>query len=705
MAPLAIIVGTYLLYGVLWRSRLGLVAIVAVTMIAYLSWRVCWTIPWGQSLGVLWWPLLCLCVETAALFDAAILLMILSRRSDRSAEADEGEAYWRGLCAHDPALLPAVDIFIATYNEPRELLEKTILGCLAIDWPNSKVWVLDDGCRQWVGDLALAKGAGYITRPDNNGAKAGNINHAIALTQSPFIAVFDADFIPRRDFLMRTMGFFRTANIGIVQVPHSFYNHDPWQTNLGLQQAMPDDQRFFFESIMPGRDAWDAAFCCGSNSVTRRSLFVEIGGGLPEGSITEDMLLSLTGMRRGFITRYLNEPLAYGLAPESLAAFFVQRQRWAQGAMQILYLKHGPLGRGLKWRHRLMFLPTAWLTQGLQSTFSVLAPILFTLCNLSPMIGVDLNQILFFLAPMIVALIGGVTLLSERRYYPMAAQIMGMFQTFRILPAALHALARPRGLLFKVTPKGLNAGAGNWESSILLVAVVLLALSMAGLAINLRPDNRIVSPEGLLPIVSFWLLVNMVLLILVAMFCLEKPRSRGEERFRITQPVTLLSDQGVKVTCTNGDISVSGLGLYLSEPSRLAVGDRVQIVLPGVGLVRGVIKRERVGRLIGVSFDFQSEQIRDRLIVALFANGVDSNTARPTALAVTAAILRRILTADLTLLGDTVPPVETVAPEVKLSRETRLLAPSGRRVDLQPQPPEIVDIPEPLAVAVGSRQR
>ncbi|KQU49613.1 hypothetical protein ASG67_10795 [Sphingomonas sp. Leaf339] len=105
------------------------------------------------------------------------------------------------------------------------------------------------------------------------------------------------------------------------------------QANLGLEQAMPDDQRFFFEGIMPGRDGWDAAFCCGSNSVTRRALFDEIGGGLPDGSITEDMLLTLSSLRRGYITRYLNEPLAFGLAPESTAAFFVRRQRWAQGAI------------------------------------------------------------------------------------------------------------------------------------------------------------------------------------------------------------------------------------------------------------------------------------------------------------------------------------------------------------------------------------
>ena len=59
---------------------------------------------------------------------------------------------------------------------------------------------------------------------------------------------------------------------------------------------------------------------------------------LPTELITEDMLLTITLLRKGYVTRYLCERLAFGLAPESVEAFFVQRQRWARGAMQILYL-------------------------------------------------------------------------------------------------------------------------------------------------------------------------------------------------------------------------------------------------------------------------------------------------------------------------------------------------------------------------------
>ena len=80
--------------------------------------------------------------------------------------------------------------------------------------------MLDDGRRPWVKAFCEAKGVGYLTRPNNAHAKAGNINHALTKTSADFVAIFDADFIPQRNFLMRTIGFFADPSIGVVQVPH-----------------------------------------------------------------------------------------------------------------------------------------------------------------------------------------------------------------------------------------------------------------------------------------------------------------------------------------------------------------------------------------------------------------------------------------------------------------------------------------------------
>ncbi|KQU49612.1 hypothetical protein ASG67_10790 [Sphingomonas sp. Leaf339] len=216
IAPLCLLLGCLLLFGKIRYSRPGIILTVVVAVGHYLIWRLTDTIDWHSGAAKLWWPLTCLTVELAALFDAGILLILLSRPTDRSREADAGERRLRASWATDASLLPPVDVFITTYNEPREVLEKTIVGTLSLEWPDARIWVLDDGRRQWVHDLCAAKGAGYITRDNNRGAKAGNINHALTQTQAPFVTVFDADFVPRRDFLMRTMGFFEDARIGIV---------------------------------------------------------------------------------------------------------------------------------------------------------------------------------------------------------------------------------------------------------------------------------------------------------------------------------------------------------------------------------------------------------------------------------------------------------------------------------------------------------
>jgi cellulose synthase (UDP-forming) len=96
-----------------------------------------------------------------------------------------------------------VDVFIPTYNEPLEVVRPTVLAALALDWPADKlrVYILDDGKREEVRTFAEEFGVDYITRPDNRHAKAGNLNHALAMTHGDLVAIFDCDHIPVNSFL------------------------------------------------------------------------------------------------------------------------------------------------------------------------------------------------------------------------------------------------------------------------------------------------------------------------------------------------------------------------------------------------------------------------------------------------------------------------------------------------------------------------
>jgi cellulose synthase (UDP-forming) len=627
------------------RWARGLVfAAVWLIIARYVSWRLLTTVlpahgAW-QEVGWVWF---CFAIEILALFDALILYLTFLRSSDRRAEADSHEARLRAL---SPDQFPSVDVYIPTYNESFDVLEKTITGALCLDYPNVRLWVLDDGRRPWLKAFCEAKGIGYLTRPDNVHAKAGNINHALTKTNGDFVAVFDADFVPQRNFLMRTIGFFDDPRIGIVQVPHVFYNHDPMQANLALRKSMPDDQRFFFEGIMPSRDAWDAAFCCGSNSVTRRTALRCIGDALPTTSITEDMLLSLALLRNGYITRYLCERLAYGLAPETLRAFFVQRQRWARGAMQILFQAVGPLGRNLTLMQRLLFLPTHWLSQSLMLLMTVVAPIVFMWTNTRPLVNVTAEGIIYYLLPMVLAVVGGILAYAPRQYFPIAAQVLGVFQSFKILPTVLATIVKPYGHVFKVTPKGAAAQDSNYERSVFWIAAILMMLTTGGLLVNATPEWRIVSQAGLVPIVAMWSGLNVVILLLVCMLSLQAPIRRAEERFDLNEPVGIFAANGALSTGRAKDMSLSGVGIKIDSTRAFAagVGEQVRVFVPEVGFVEGLAVRKS-DDFLGVQFNLRPSIERDLLIRKLFTAAVANASVDISVIAATGMLLKSIWSA------------------------------------------------------------
>ena len=219
-----------------------------------------------------------LLAETAGASASALSLLFLSRTRDRSADADANAGWLENEARHPP-----IDVLICSYNEEQSILERTIVGALAMDYRNFRVFMLDDSARGWLKDLSARLGCHYIARPDNRDAKAGNINHALKLLARlphppEFIAILDADFVPAPRFLKRAMTLFRDQTIAVVQTPQHFINPDPIQINLGATRFWPDEQRYFFDVVMPAKDAWSAAFCCGTSSVIRMGPLMSIGG-------------------------------------------------------------------------------------------------------------------------------------------------------------------------------------------------------------------------------------------------------------------------------------------------------------------------------------------------------------------------------------------------------------------------------------------
>src|SRR4051794_35302598 len=313
------------------RDRLLFGATAATLLVTYALWRWHDTLPESVSSVQGSWQYLFFGFEALAIAYTLTSIVILFRSTDRSGQADAAQRQ-----IEQAGDYPAVDIFICTYDEPLEILERSILTALALDYPRATVWVLDDTRRGWLREYCDEAGARYITRANNDHAKAGNLNNALrvtaAQTNAPVILVLDADFAPRPDFLRRTVGLLASPQVAAVQTPQFYQNPDPIQHNLLAAQSWVDDQRFFFDIFQPAKDAWGCAFCVGTSFVIRRDRLNEIGG-FPQQAVTEDIHLTYALLAKGYETWWLNERLSVGLSAEGIPEYITQRARWCLGTI------------------------------------------------------------------------------------------------------------------------------------------------------------------------------------------------------------------------------------------------------------------------------------------------------------------------------------------------------------------------------------
>jgi len=604
-------------------ARVLVAAICLAVAVRYLAWRLLHTIfPAELNSGAGAWYLGIYVVELFAFLNYSIFYLILSRWVDRSGEADRREAELRQRPVEQ---LPSVDVFIPTYNEGPDVLHRTILAALGIDYPRFQVWVLDDGGRDWLAEFCAEKGAKYVRRTDRSHAKAGNLNHGLSVTSGELFAIFDADFAASRNFLYRTAGFFDDARIGIVQTPQHFFNPDPIQLNLGLSRVLPDDQRLFFEVMAQCRDAWDCAFCCGSCSLQRREALEAIGG-VPTGSITEDILSTMVLLRKGYITRYLSERLSMGLAAESLEGYFTQRTRWCRGALQTLFLKEGPLGPGLSLLQRLFFFPLDWLVQYPVRLLGIIVPIVFLWTGVGPFIITSLDEMLSYQLPAFIALAWTMRFFAPNCYVPILSTAISFFSSLRLVPTALSTLIKPFGAPFRVTPKGSNNAASTADRYALFVVGLLAALTLGGMVLNWISPDRFEGGRAGLVVAEIYALFNVVIMALAAAMALEVPRPRRGERFPVHHHGSYdLGDEAGDFRCVLLDISETGALLGHVRP--VDPGASIDLDIPGIGVLPAQVVRCTESN-VAVEFSGPSEAQRLRIIDFIYSSGLSNEVKR-----------------------------------------------------------------------------
>lgn len=456
-------------------SRFIVIAILLILTVRYVQWRSLSTLNLSNPLDGTFSIALYL-LEIFVLFNSSLQLFLMVQVKDNRRERDQlAEAVIAG------TFQPTVDIFIPTYDEPEFILRRTVIGCQAINYQPKTVYLLDDTRRDSVAQLAEELGCKYLTRPHNDHAKAGNINHAIPLTAGEFIAIFDADFIPTQNFLQRTLGFFQDQTLALVQTPQNFYNIDPIARNLGLEDVLTPEEEVFYRQLQPIKDAAGSVVCSGTSFVVRRKALESIGGFVTD-SLSEDYFTGIRLSAQGYRLAYIDEKLSAGLAAENIADHAKQRLRWARGTLQAFFINTNPLTiPGLSFIQRLAHLEGLlhWFSS-IASTFFLLMPLGYAFFDIIP-IRATTDDFLFFFLPYYITRMTVFSWLNYRSRSAILSNIYGLVLAFPQAITVIQTMLNPFAKGFDVTPKGTKRDrfSFNWKLALpLLILFVLTAISL-----------------------------------------------------------------------------------------------------------------------------------------------------------------------------------------------------------------------------------
>ncbi len=565
----------------------------------YLCWRVVYSVPTRSGAVAVAGNLPLLIVEVLGFAESLILFRNLL-----------------GLRAHPLPEIPAdawpdVDVFIATYNEPTELLRKTVNGCKHMKYPDPSrvhIWICDDNRRPEMRALAEEMGVGYFDRPDNSGAKAGNLNHAIGLTCAPYIVTFDADMIPQSGFLLKTIPYFvdvelrererpeaERLHLGLLQTPQCFYDPDVFQHALYSEKRAPNEQDFFYRTIEPAKTATNSVIYGGSNTVLSRAALEDIGGFFT-GSITEDFATGLLIEDAGYLSLALPEPLASGQTPHTFREHIQQRTRWGRGVivtarkLKIRGRKNLTAAQKVSYWSSVVY----WYSP-IKNLIYMLSPLLYAVLAI-PVFRCNWLELLVFWLPMFLLQDLSLRLNSRNA---ISTKWSGIYETSVMPHLLIPIIKESLGISltrFKVTDKSRRGGARQRDVRAMVPFLVLAALSLAGIVriIVIFEAAQTVS----LLILLFWLIRNLYFLVM-ALFLVDGRDSDGEVvRVADAELITLTADgrayEGVTTLLTEHSMT-----LFLDEGQALGPGRSVTVAMKRDGcplVLRGVITGVTVSR-------------------------------------------------------------------------------------------------------------
>lgn len=388
--------------------------------------------------------------------------------------------------------LPTVTVQLPIYNE-WYVAERLLDACAALDYPKDlfEIQVLDDSTDETATLIAqkvksiqqTGVNIVHIHRTNREGFKAGALANGLATAKGEFIAIFDADFLPQKDFLLQLLPRFDHEKVAFVQARWGHLNRD--YSLLTMLQSFSLDAHFAIDQL--GRSCADYVFNFnGTAGVWRKSAILDVGGWHAD-TLTEDMDLSYRTFLKGWSARYAGDVEAPAELPVSFTAYRRQQYRWARGSLECA----------------IKYIPVIWsgdfpFARKLQATFHLtgyllhMLTVLLMLCY--PLLLVFARQFPTLLTPMGIGLLMNFLAIVPALYFIVAQHLLkrhwlrslptilllSVFASGMVLNTmrALYQILQKHAVPFERTPKfGITERSQSWRGNRYIIrfdALVLL---------------------------------------------------------------------------------------------------------------------------------------------------------------------------------------------------------------------------------------
>jgi cellulose synthase/poly-beta-1,6-N-acetylglucosamine synthase-like glycosyltransferase len=318
--------------------------------------------------------------------------------------------------APTPALpedLPRVLVQVPVYNEPL-VVERSMAAMGALDWPRDRLTIqLLDDSNDITSDIAahaIARlrragiDAHHVRRGERGGFKAGALAAGLALDDAPFVAVFDADFVPPPGWLREAMAaMLANPRAAFVQTRIEWGNGERnWLTRA---QRLMQDAHFAVEQDVRARRGVPFQFN-GTGGIWRRAA-VEEAGGWSHDTLSEDLDLVLRTYLRGWTGVFLMDTLVVGELPQKVEDFSAQQSRWSKGFVQVARKLLGPIWKSA-WPTEAKLVTTVALGQQLIFPLLVvgIAALVVSLVGHGRLLGLFRFGLWLWLIGMLAVLVG-----------------------------------------------------------------------------------------------------------------------------------------------------------------------------------------------------------------------------------------------------------------------------------------------------------